>query len=205
MNLLMVAALNHLWSMLNGLQISTHMQLFNLKFPANAGFLLNFLVNVATFDVMPIEGIWFFFDLPERGAFSLSFASSGYEYTYLVENMGTCFFVVQIYLSSCIIAMLLLLLIRYAKLHKLQNIYESLKKNLFWSTALRFVFESYLELTICVTIGLLNLDWSQSNFSIVYNTIWTISWAFIVLILPLFSSIFYYCRIDQVEDEKFTD
>ena len=205
MNLLMVAALNHLWSMLNGLQISTHMQLFNLKFPANAGFLLNFLVNVATFDVMPIEGIWFFFDLPERGAFSLSFASSGYEYTYLVENMGTCFFMVQIYLTSCIIALLLLLLIRYAKLYKLQNVYERLKKNLFWSTALRFVFESYLELTICVTIGLLNLEWSQNNISIVYNTIWTISWAFIVLILPLFCSLFYYCRIDKVGDEKFTE
>ena len=98
LNLAMVAALQHLWSMLNGLQISTHMQLFNLKFPANAGFLLNFLVNVATFDIMPIEGIWFFFDLPERGAFSLSFASSGYEYTYLVENMGTCFFLVQVYI-----------------------------------------------------------------------------------------------------------
>ena len=94
MNLAMAAALNHLWSMLNGLQISTHMQLFNLKFPANAGFLLNFLVDVATFDIMPIEGIWLFFDLPEKGAFSLSFASSGYEYTYLVENMGTCFFLV---------------------------------------------------------------------------------------------------------------
>ena len=61
MNLIMVASLNHLWSMLNGLQISTHMQLFNLKFPANAGFFLNFLVNIATFDVMPIEVIWFFF------------------------------------------------------------------------------------------------------------------------------------------------
>ena len=93
-NLLLLAALNHLWSMLNGLQLTTHMQLFNIKFPANAGFLLNFLVNVATFDIMPIEGIWFFFDLPEKGAFNLSFQSSGYEYTYLVENMGTCFFLV---------------------------------------------------------------------------------------------------------------
>ena len=41
------------------------MQLFNLKFPANASFLLNFLVTVATFDLMPIETIWFFFDFPE--------------------------------------------------------------------------------------------------------------------------------------------
>ena len=119
LNLLLVAALNHLWSMLNGLQLTTHMQLFNLKFPANASFFLEFIINVATFDVLPIEAIWFFFDLPERGAYSLSFQSSGYEFTYLVENMGTCFFIVQVYIMSCIIALVLFLLIRIAKLNKL--------------------------------------------------------------------------------------
>ena len=65
LNIILAASLNQLWTMLNGLQLSTHMQLFNLKFPANASFLLNFLVTVATFDVMPIETIWFFFDFPE--------------------------------------------------------------------------------------------------------------------------------------------
>ena len=73
MNFLLAAALNHLWSLLNGLQVSTHMQMFNLKFPANASFLLNFLISVATFDVLPIEAIWLFFDFPELGAFSPSF------------------------------------------------------------------------------------------------------------------------------------
>ena len=72
-NLILAASLNQLWSMLNGLQLSTHMQLFNLKFPANAGFLLNFLVTVATFDLLPIEVVWYFFDFPETGSFSLSF------------------------------------------------------------------------------------------------------------------------------------
>ena len=175
-----------------------------MKFPANAGFLLNFLVNIATFDVMPIEVIWFFFDLPERGEFSPSFGSSGYDFIYLVENMGTCFFIVQIYLTQCLISLLLLLLIRYAKVYKLQNIYERLKENLFWSTALRFVFESYLELSICVTIGILNLEWSNSNFSIVYNSIFTACWALVLFILPLFASVFYYCRLGSVDDEQFT-
>ena len=119
LNLLLATALNQLWSMLNGLQLSTHMQLFNLKFPANASFLLNFLVNVATFDIMPIESIWYFFDFPEQGSYSLSFQMSGYEYIYLIENMGTCFFLVQIYITSCILTMILWLLIKYAGVHKL--------------------------------------------------------------------------------------
>ena len=95
------------------------MQLFNLKFPANASFLLNFLVNVATFDLMPIEAIWFFFDFPEHGSFSLSFQTSGYEYIYLIENMGTCFFLVQIYITACILTLILWLLIKHAGLYKL--------------------------------------------------------------------------------------
>ena len=77
-NLIFAASLNHLWAMINGLQLATHMQLFNLKFPANASFLVRFLVNVATFDLIPIEVLWYFFDFPEififeTGSFSLNF------------------------------------------------------------------------------------------------------------------------------------
>ena len=92
------------------------MQLFNLKFPANAGFLLNFLVTVATFDLLPIEVIWFFFDFPETGSFSISFRASGYEYMNLIENMGTCFFLVQIYLTQCLLALIIAGLTKFLKL-----------------------------------------------------------------------------------------
>ena len=73
LNLILAASLNHLWSMINGIQLTTHMQIFNLKFPANASFLLRFLVDVATFDLIPISAIWYFFDLPETGSYSLNF------------------------------------------------------------------------------------------------------------------------------------
>ena len=88
-NFLLYTALNQLWSMVNGLQIATHMPLLNLKFPANAAFLLSHLVNVANYDVLPVEAIWYFFDLPEKDAFNLNFQNSGYEYVFLIENMGT--------------------------------------------------------------------------------------------------------------------
>ena len=47
--------------------------------------------------------------------------------------------------------------------------------------------------TDCITIGLLNLEWSNSNFSMAYNYVWTLCFAFVTLVLPLFTSIFYYC------------
>ena len=203
LNIILAASLNQLWSMLNGLQLSTHMQLFNLKFPANASFLLNFLVTVATFDVMPIETIWFFFDFPEQGSYSLSFQSSGYEYIYLIENMGTCFFLVQIYITQCVLVLLLWLLIKYAGCHKLLTPQTKLRKGLFWSVPLRFIFEAYLELVICVTIGLMNLTWASDNFSIQYCTVFTVCFALVVLFMPTFTLLFYYNKIDSVEEHEF--
>ena len=80
-----------------------------------------------------------------------------------------------------------------------------MKKQLFWNTALRFIFEAYLELVICVTIGLLNIDWDPNNFSVQYCSIFTIIFAFAVLFMPMFASIFYYCRIDSVEESVFKE
>ena len=179
------------------------MQLLNLRFPANAGFMLNFLVTVATFDPIPVETIWFFFDFPEDGSHSLSFQSSGYEYKNLIENMGCSFFLVQIYLIQCLLVLIIYLLIRYAKVSKLIKLHRNMKESLFWSVPLRFFFEAYLEMVICVAIGMLNLQWDNKNFSIQYNAIFTIVFVILVILMPLFTLVFYYYKIDSVEDEEF--
>ena len=79
-----------------------------------------------------------------------------------------------------------------------------MKDTLFWGTPIRFVFESYLELVICVTIGMINISWSQDNLSIPYCTIFTMGFTGAVLIMPLFTSVFYYWKIDMLEDKQFT-
>ena len=78
-----------------------------------------------------------------------------------------------------------------------------MKEGLFWSVPLRFMFEAYLELSICVSIGLLNLQWDNKNFSIQYNAIFTIVFVILVILMPLFTLVFYYYKIDSVEDEEF--
>ena len=85
------------------------------------------------------------------------------------------------------------------------TLHEKLKKQLFWSTALRFIFEAYLELVICVTIALLNIKWDTDNFSVQYSVVFTFIFAIAVLVMPLFSTIFYYCKIDSVEEKIFRE
>ena len=63
-NLLLKASLNMLWSMVNCLQIITHVPLMNLKIPANMSSFLEFFMQIATFDFIPSEFLVWFFELP---------------------------------------------------------------------------------------------------------------------------------------------
>ena len=162
---------------------------------------MRYIIDVATFDFLPVELIWYLFDFPEAGAFSLNFQASGYEYMFILENMGTFFFLVQIYLLGSMLTIAIGLLA--LKIYQLRNIHNKIKKQLFWPVALRLLFEAYLQLCICVAIGLINLSWSDKSFSIMYCTIFTLCFAVIVLCIPFYVSVFYYCKLDKVEDENF--
>ena len=97
-NLILAASLSHLWSMLNGLQLAVHLPLFNLLFPANANMFIEFVIDLATFDLVPPELILMIFSFPEdTEPFSMGFDTTGYSSLYPVENLGTCWMLVQIY------------------------------------------------------------------------------------------------------------
>ena len=74
---------------------------------------------------------------------------------------------------------------------------------MFFGVALRFVFEAYLEFGLCITIGILNLGWDQTNMSINYCSVFTVVFAIIYLLMPLYVGLFYYINIDKVENEHF--
>jgi len=64
MSLAMAASLNQLWSMIGGLQLTVHLPLFFVRFPANANFFLIFIIDVATFDLLPPEATSWLFTFP---------------------------------------------------------------------------------------------------------------------------------------------
>ena len=78
-----------------------------------------------------------------------------------------------------------------------------MKNWLFWGAALRFVFESYLELSLCIFIGLINMKWSYDDFSTGYNNVLNLAFMAVVFVMPLFTSIFYGRNIDKMDDEEF--
>lgn len=94
-NLILAASLSQLWSMLNGLQLAVHLPLFDLAFPANASLTIEFIITVATFDLVPPEFILSIFTFPEDSSyFSESFDSTGYSSLYPIENLGTAWLLI---------------------------------------------------------------------------------------------------------------
>ena len=201
-NMLLATSLNQLWSMLNGLQLSTHMPLFQLNVPANASFFLDFLIEVATFDPLPVEAIWAVLEFPEKGAYNDSFDSAGYNYSYSIENLGTAFVLIHIYLILALISALLL------KLKCSQNIVRKTCKkitdNLFHSTSLRFFYEGYLEIGIALSISIIRMEWnSDLGPAVIYCNIFTIVLAAVMIALPVFIAVCYFTNIERLDDEKF--
>ena len=112
-NLVMAASLSQLWSMLNGLQLAVHLPLFNLNFPANANLFIEFIIQVATFDLVPPDLILLIFSFPDAEAFTMGFDTTGYSSMFPIENLGTCWMLVQIYCLLVLIWFILKNLARY--------------------------------------------------------------------------------------------
>ena len=120
LNFFLAASLNQLWSMINGLQLTTHLPLFYLKVPANSEFFLGFMIEVATFDPLPEEAIWAVFTLPDSDPYSDSFNSCGYSFIHLVENFGTG----TVLIHLCLFAAVICLTIRCLKFELAQRIVQ---------------------------------------------------------------------------------
>ena len=85
-SLLTKASLSQLWGMLNSQQIVVHLPMFRgLKFPANAMMIMEQMISLATFDLIPTS---FLDDLiyywPESDPFNVNFEMAGIEYLLLL-------------------------------------------------------------------------------------------------------------------------
>ena len=53
--------INHLWGMINVVQVTAHCQLINTEVPANVGLFNNITMKLIYFDILPDEGLQYFY------------------------------------------------------------------------------------------------------------------------------------------------
>lgn len=179
------------------------MPLFYILFPANANFFLNFLISVATFDMLPSFVLPLIFDFPVKPSFNLAFQSCGYGSMYAVENLGTCFFLFNVYLIQCVIYTISLCFKDRSKFAL--SCYHKYHKALFWGTLIRLLFEGYLELCLSVMVNLTDMTWDRTDYSVLYSNVFAIIVSVLLLGLPIFIYGFYSCHIKDLEDEDFVE
>ena len=111
LGIVLALSLNSLWSMLNGLQILVHMPLFRTHFPSNSLLMIQYIIKVATFDIVPEDWVVASIDLPvsDKSPLSLEFEECGYEYIYPIYNLGSTYFLMQIYAGMLFVYLLLVM------------------------------------------------------------------------------------------------
>jgi len=102
-------SLQHLWSSINSLQLTIHMPLINIPFPANAQILFQELIKIVTFDFLEIKdalGIEQEFDFTETFAYNDNFDELGYGTQNTVDLLGSINFIIAILLTRILLFVL---------------------------------------------------------------------------------------------------
>ena len=78
---------------------------------------------------------------------------------YAIENLGTCFMLMNVYIIQCVIWAISGLFKNCCKCAK--NCHAKYQKSLFWGSIIRLFFEGYLEICLSVFVSLTDLEWSD--------------------------------------------
>jgi len=149
-----------------------------------------------------VEAVWAVLEFPEREAYNDSFDSAGYNYNYSIENLGTAFVLIHIYVFMTILCFILLYFDCTRTL--IHRIFAKVMDNLFYGVLLRFIFEGYLEIAIAVCISLIKIEWSlELGSAVLYCNFFTILMTLGLILLPIYILFYYTANIEKMDDEKF--
>lgn len=197
----MSSIMNYVWSMLDNLQIVTHLPLIKSKSPANANEFNNFFLEIASLQIVEVNLLDEFFYFPEGEAFSLEFLAQGYDTCFMVPAMGTIFFLLLAYLGIVLSHAILWLVEKKAP--KVAIVKRFLGNLLYWGPLSRFFMESYMELCMLAFINYERLFWHPKLHALRFsNVVGLILWV-VYLALPI-GMVFYVAhRVSKWRDEDF--
>jgi len=109
LNWVLSFSLNHLWGMVNSLQIVIHFPLTSVYYPANASLFFSYFNVVATFDVLPTDSINdYVLTFTETPAIGENFEELDYGGTNFISNLGSIYY----FFPLMVLCLLLLALLK---------------------------------------------------------------------------------------------
>ena len=202
----MKASLNQVWSMINSQQVSVHSPMFErAKFPANTVAVNQFLITIATFDLIDTES-WldgFVFYLPEGDPYSLGFDQCGYGSTVLIQNISIIVWTWVVTTLVFFAYFPILLISRYCG--KLTNVKNKLAAFLFWNGLLRSFMEFFFDMFIAAMLNIKTATWLTPFWAEKFSNLFSLGFVGITLILLPTLTVICYINVYNYGDKYFTE
>ena len=174
--------------MINTQQIIVLMPLFNIEIPANAQMFFGFVMQLASFNILPMQDFYQKYlpapnwDAPVNERFNVL----GFQSVFFLTNMGSMVIgLAMIPLLSC----LLLMMKPFARLSKrFAALKNKIHSSLFWSQQITLMNESFSMICMCAFINARHITFDSKCE--VINSVLTIAFLVICIALPLVVGLF---------------
>ena len=133
LNVVLSASLQQLWSMINTQQIIVLLPLFNIEMPANAQIFYGFIMELASFNILPMQEFYDkYLPTPEWDEpLNDKFNNLGFQSTFFLNNMGTMVIGLAMIPLLSFLLLVLIPLSRHSK--RIAKFKNKLQTSLFWS------------------------------------------------------------------------
>ena len=188
-NILMKGSLGQVWKMIEGLQVVSHLPLFDLKSPGNVNAFNEYFAEIASFKIIDVTGITAdIFYFPEMDSLSLNFQNAGYDTTLIIPSLGNLLYI--LFLHFCLAVVHLLLFVLAKIIIKVSKVKSKVARYLYWNGSIRFFMEGYFDFLLFALINVKHLNWSGAFWEVTVCNI--LSWTIIglVTLLPLWIFIY---------------
>lgn len=176
--------------------------LFKLSVPANASVFFGFLMEIAAFDIFPMDDLYDWMGFYKEEPLNPNLDSIGFGSTLFVYNVGSMIFALLMYPVMVIFVGVL----SCCKLKKKTYFYrkkKSCKKSLFWGHAITTIFESYAVLSMCIFINLNSISFDDSGQWTSF--VLTVIFLAVVVLAPPVIALVLCVKWKKVGNKKFDD
>ena len=159
LNTLLSLSIQELISALNTMQLLTHVNLMNVKQPANSNRFLLYFIKLCTFELIPTDGLMDYFDFPDTGALNINFQDTGYESIYAVSNLGLVYFIIHAYFVVSLLN--LILYVFSGKFKHVNTLHQKINSSLYWNGYMLLIFETFFDLIMVILVNMKIADWDD--------------------------------------------
>ena len=156
-NILLSGSLSKVWDMIEGLQVVSHMPLFNIKSPGNVNAFNIYFAEIATFNLIDTTGFTAdIFYFPEMDSLSLNFQNAGYDTTLIIPSLGNLLYLLFLHFVLALVHVLLFVLAKV--IIKVSKVKSKVARYLYWNGSIRFFMEGYFDFLLFALINVKYLN-----------------------------------------------